>query len=463
MIPRLYFLKEDEQLLVESFTRRFTVKGPQMYFATPFDSVVRRKGITMGPTDYVLVRNVMTGELRNEHGPQIYFLSAQEEVVRHLRALPLRLHEYVRIIDSQTGSIRVERGEQSVMLLPTEEVLGQVQEAIDVDEHTAVLLRDQRSGEMRLVREQQAFVPRAEDEILEVRKKLLLEDYETVVVKDKDGNYVFKRGTDPDNSFFLGPYEELVTLRWSAGIHKNQRTLLIQRFDTRPKFMWFEFEARTQDNVELVIGITFFWQIVDIEAMFRTTDDTPGDVCSHARSCIIQAISRKSLEAFLDSFNTVVRDAVLDPADSFYSERGVLVKAVEVRSVTCKNPETQRILQEIIQETTNRMNRLQKQESENEVRLRKVHGEIEAEKAREELLKIQDKNLRAVGQTEGEAEAEKLRSFFQGLGDGFSLEEKMRLFQVLKKNEVLGKLSEGKANIYFTPADVDLSIETREA
>ncbi len=62
--------------------------------------------------------------------------------------------------------------------------------------------------------------------------------------------------------------------------------------------------------------------------------------------------------------------------ERFYRDRGMEIKSVEVRSVQCKDAATQRILQEIIQEHTNRINRLQQQESENEVSFKKLQGQV---------------------------------------------------------------------------------------
>ncbi|MCI0530156.1 MAG: hypothetical protein L0Y56_22160, partial [Nitrospira sp.] len=213
----------------------------------------------------------------------------------------------------------------------------------------------------------------------------------------------------------------------------------------------------------LVLGITFFWQIIDVEAMIRTTDDTPGDVCSHARSLIIQSVSQVTLEKFLAAFNAIVREAVFNRDNSFYAERGVKLHAVEVRSITCKDPDTQRILQEIIQETTNRLNRLQKQESENEIRLKQVKGEIEAEKMKGQLLETRREHFRVEALMEGEAEARRVKAFLDGLGNKVSLEDKIALFNTLCKQDALEKLSKGTAQLYFTPAEVDLSIETRQS
>ena len=463
IIPWAYFLKEDEQVLVESFTKRWTVNGPGVFFAKPFQQIRRRKGITLGPTDYLRVRDTLTGDVRNEVGPQLYFPTASEEVVEQLQAIPLKQNQHIRLLDTRTGVIRVERGESSVYLNPTEKILQSVQDGVNIDEHTAVIVRDTESGQLDLITAPQVFIPAPNQEIAKVSERIRLEDHETVVIKDRSGKYIFRRGNDAERSFFLDPYSELTMFRWSTGLHKDQRTLQITHIDSRPKFMWYEFEARTQDNVELVLGITFFWQITDVEAMVKTTDDTPGDICSHARSAIIQSVSQVTLETFLAAFNTIIREAVLEAEDRFYAERGVKLHAVEVRSISCKDPGTQHVLQEIIRETTNRLNRLQKQESENEIKLRQMSGEIESEEMRQRLLEIQRENVQTAAQMEGEAEATRVRAFFGGLGDQIPMTDAVAIFNTLRKQDMIGKLSEGTAQLYFTPADVDLSIETRQS
>ncbi len=298
-------------------------------------------------------------------------------------------------------------------------------------------------------------------EIVSVHNRITLEDREAIVIKDKSGRYIIKRGSDEDRAFFLDPHSEIVELRWSTGIHKDQRNLRLRKLDLRPKFMWYEFEARTQDNVELVIGITFFWEISDFERMVRATDDTPGDICAHARSAIIQSISKVTLEDFLANFNPIIYEAVLGTDAIFYDERGVKLNAVEVRSISCKDNETQRILQEIIRETTNRLKRQQKQDSENEVKIKQIEGEIEAEQAKVELLTLRRDHSRMEALMQGEAESARVRAFFNGLGDELSPSQKVEIFNTLQKHDTLEKLSEGTAQLYFTPADVDLSIETR--
>lgn len=546
LLPRLYFLKADEQLLIEDFTQRFLVNGPTFFFARPLLKITRRNASTLGPTGYARIRNLLTGELRNERGPGLYFLGANEEVVKNLTAIPLKRNQYTKIIDQRTAVIRMVRGEtliylepneellgtieeginidddtavlvrtvetgqlqlitdrqvffpqanqkiealwkpillkqnQYVKLIdkstgavrvvrgecrfyrePTEELLGDIQEGVNVDEHTAVLIRNTESAQLELITTPQVFIPSATQEVVRLRQRILLEDHEAVVVKDKLGQYQIRRGTDPERAFFLEPYAQLVEFCWSSGVHKAKRNLTFTHLDVRPKFMSYEFEVRTQDNVELVLAITLFWQIMHIEAMIRTTDDATGDVCSHARSSIIQAVSQTTLERFLSSFNDLVREAVLNPNDAFYQTRGVQIHATEVRSIACKDPETQRILMEIIQETTNRLNQLQKQESSNEVQLRQLEGNIAAEQLKGQLLVLRQEHAKTEATTQGEAEAIRVKAFLDGLGEQLSSEDKLFLFNLLRKQDAIAALSTGTAQLYFTPADVNLSIEAR--
>jgi regulator of protease activity HflC (stomatin/prohibitin superfamily) len=460
MIMFPYFLKEDEQLLVESLTKRYTLNGPGWFNVGLFESVSRRKALTLGRTEYVRVRDTLTGELRNELGPKMFFLKSHEEITEHLTALPLKAYQYVRVFNTETGLRRVVNGPTSLYLAPYEQIQGEIKDNYDIDGQTALLLRDLSTGQLSLITRPQVFTPTINQSVEKVLKRIQLEDHETVVIKDRDGKFQFKRGTDAERSFFLEPYAELVTFCWSTGIHKDQCTLKVTHLDTRPKFMWYEFEARTQDNVELNIGITFFSQVVDVEALVRMTSDMPRDVCAHARSVIIQAVSQVSLEKFLAEFNAIVREAVLAGDTSFYLERGIKIHAVEVRNVACKDPATQKILQEIIQETTNRLNRLQKQESENEVAVEKVRGEITAEEMKGKLIEVQREHARTRGLMEGEAEAIRVKAFLDGLGD-VAAADKIAIFNTLRKQDALESLSTGNAQLYFTPNDVDLRIETR--
>merc|ERR1712217_797017 len=328
-------------------------------------------------------------------------------------------------------------------------------------------VRDKSSGQQRLVTENQLFFPGPHESIEEVRELIKLADHEAIILKNKDGHFQFfygsdeKRGADQPRSFFLPPSCELVELCWSRGRRRERRDLKISRFDCRARYMSFEFNCRTKDNVELVLEGTFFWEVVDLPQMVRTTGDTSGDICSHARSQFIKYVAQVTLKEFMDDLNKISKKVYEDDND-FYSSRGVRVHSLEVTRYQCADQSTSQVLSQIIQETTNRMNRLSQAESENEVNLFRMQGQIEQEKLNGELLEIQHQHVQAEARVFGLSEADKVSAFLNGLTETVpKLEERMSMWQTLRKTDALSVIASGGASLYYTPNDVNLSIETK--
>merc|ERR1719389_603016 len=141
---------------------------------------------------------------------------------------------------------------------------------------------------------------------------------------------------------------------------------------------------------------------------------------------MIQAVSRVTLEDFMAKFNEIVtKAAAVD--DSFYTERGVKMHALEVTRYACADASTSVVLQEIIQETTNRINRMQKQQSDNDVQRERMVGEIEVEKQRTALVQAQCDNdrMRAIigGEADGLRLAKSASTFLSVLSDTLPAEE----------------------------------------
>jgi len=224
-------------------------------------------------------------------------------------------------------------------------------------------------------------------------------------------------------------------------------------------YMSFEFNCRTSDNVELVLEGSFFWEIVDLKEMLSFTNDTTGDVCNHARSRFIELVSKRTLVRFMGEFNKIAEQVHKDDQSGFYKQRGVKIHSLEVTGYHCADKRTASVLNDIIQETTNRINRLQQQESQNEVQLREIQGDIEEEKARAQLLEIQAQNAEARAEMEGQAEAQRVRSFLEALDNTIGMDKAIGLWQTLRKEDALRTISEGEAQLYFTPQDANISIE----
>jgi hypothetical protein len=471
-------LQDDEYIKVKDIAtgERFVKKGKSLIFLEPTwrvevtsnkDAGIR-KAWALKAYEYVRLVDSVTGKTTTHRGEQTVFPGPDEEALDGDKqsALDVKVHEYVKILDQASGKVRVERGLKQVFLEPHDRVLdGGKKKAVEIDDEHAVLVRDKCTGQVRLVTEKQLFVPSADESIEQIQTLIRLADHEALIVKDNEGHFHYyygsekKRKDGQPRAFFLPPYSGIVELCWSRGRRREKRDLMISRFDCRAQYMSFEFNCRTKDNVELVLEGTFFWEVVDLPLMVENTGDTSGDICAHARSQFIKHVARVTLKEFMDDLATISTRVYQEDA-AFYSTRGVKVHSLEVTRYQCADASTSAVLQQIIQETTNRMNRLSQQESENEVKLFRMQGQIEQEKLNGELLAIQHEHSQAEARVKGSAEAEMVSAFIKGLNsDVPKLEDRLDAWRTLRKTDALDAISKGKAQLYYTPSDVNLSIE----
>jgi len=497
-------LEENEQLVVTSFAGTRSVdNGPGCVFLNPCSSTEKRSAVVLeagqysvilndkhaskravvGPSvewmeereelvvhrhpcpqltqkEYIVVTDTTTGNMKNIVGPTLYQPGPYDEISQKRPVYNLSKNEYLRIKDEE-GRMRVERGEARVVPSPLDTVVGGVQQAVNIDEHTAVLVRNEDTGTLVLHTEHGLFFPSPYQQIVKKQKKVILEEYESMVYKDKTGKFHYVRGDGEMRNFFLPPFCEVVTQEWSTDLRKEHGSVeLVSKFDRRPSYMNYEFNCRTVDNVELVVDVSFFWAIIDVELLVQKTADAPGDTCTHARSRIIQEVSKIKLMDFLENFNDVIRKSCI--GDAFYAERGVNLMSVEVLKFECASKQTDKILQDIIKETADRLKKMEYQKGENEVALSRLGGEIEEEKMKKELIELKKSHLKTEARIEGEAEAFKLASFVEGVTGvdtaSLSPEKALEMFMMLRKLDSVHALSNGASQVYLTPQDVNLSV-----
>mmetsp|Transcript_32078 Transcript_32078/g.68665 ORF Transcript_32078/g.68665 Transcript_32078/m.68665 type:complete len:641 (-) Transcript_32078:545-2467(-) len=466
-------LQEDEYVRIkdQATGNKMIVKGKTLLFPDPTWKVQGEaiKAITLKSYEYVRLQNVITGKIQVHRGEQMIFPEAHEILLdgKKLEAVDLKVDEYVKIEDQVTGEIRVVTGTGRVFLGPNDTILNNgKQNAVQVDEEHAALVRDIGTGQLRLVTEKQLFFPAATEEIEKVQQLICLADHEAVVVKDQSGTVAVHYGNpklaspERPRSFFLPPYAEILPLVWSRGLRRETRNLIIERFDVRPQYMWFEFDCRTSDNVELVLECTIFWEATDLEKMLQTTGNLPGDVYNQCRSQFIKKVARVTLKKFMEELHSI-SNAVWTEDQPFYKVRGVDVHSLEVTRYKCSEARTSEVLQQIIEETTNRLNRLSQAESENEVNIFKMQGQIDHEKLNRELLEIKQEHVKSEARVAGASEAERIAAFVGGLEkDVPRLEDRIEMWKVLRKTDALSVVSGGGGSLYYTPNDVDLSIRT---
>jgi len=158
-------------------------------------------------------------------------------------------------------------------------------------------------------------------------------------------------------------------------------------------------------------------------------------------------------------------------ADGFYDDRGVQVQSMEVTQYNCVDEETAQTLQDIIKETTNRINRLQAQRSENDVQFARLQADIVLEEQRTQLIQTQSRNERLAAEKNGEAIGAELAksatTFIDGLNTSLpDIDQRVGLYKLHKtlenQNEKTKSIASGRATLFLTPQDMNLQLNPNE-
>merc|ERR1719265_3019855 len=153
--------------------------------------------------------------------------------------------------------------------------------------------------------------------------------------------------------------------------------------------------------------------------------------------------------------------------DGFYAQRGVTVISMELTKYEPTDPSTQAVLQAIIEESTNRINMLAQQESENEVAAAKLQADIELERQKTGLIKTQASNERLLARTQGEAAGMELSKEASSFLDTLSASmpessQRLELYKLHKRltaqNKNTKSLADGQATLFLTPNDMNLRL-----
>jgi regulator of protease activity HflC (stomatin/prohibitin superfamily) len=447
-----------------------------MFTPGPYEAVLRvQEAKLVEPHEYAVVKDHLSGSSRNELGPQLLQVGAYEELLEVASKVMLQKDEYLRLLDERTGAERVLTGPQTVVPEPWENAPDGKQQAAFVTTESAVLVLTRTTGQQRLEKAPGVFIPAPYERVLKVRRKIHVLPHEAVVVRAANGAITVRSGTSSggSNAFFLEPYTEVVEMNWSSynrpGAEEPVPRLPVTNIDLRSQKMFFNYEVRTGDNVKLRLEGTIFWQVKDVAALISMTSDPSGDVSQHARSALIQGVSKVPLSRFMSDFNNITTEAFRTQAsDGFYAERGVELQSMELTRFDCVDEETAAVLQQIIQETTNRINELQKADSENEVRSAHLQADIALEKQRTELIRTRAENSRLEAEMAGQADGTKLvksaATFIDGLNASLpSVDARVELYRLHEttkgRNTDTQNLAAGNAKLFLTPQDLNLKLQ----
>lgn len=430
-----------------------------------------RKATLLGPQEYAVVENEQTGLKRHVAGPDLLKVGAYDEVLEVRPKILLERDQYVRLINRRTGSERVLNGPALVVPQPTERYPEGVQKAEYVNEGHAVLVMNQVSGMEQLVDTAGLYSPPPYVRVLEDRELIRVLPHEAAITRNELGVMTIYNGSNTANggdSFFLPAYSNILEMRWSSYEDRSNPGVKVpvSRIDMRTQKMMFEYEVQTNDNVKLALEGILFWRVNSVLKMVNATSDPAGDVYQKARSKLIQEVSKVTLEAFMSGITNVTAKSLASAqSDDFFTFRGVELTLMEITSYQTLDPETSKILQQIILETTQRINNLQKQESENAVNARALEGQIQLERQRTQLINIKAENERLNATMQGNAAgleiAKGAATFISGLNVSVpDVAQRVQLYsmgETLKaRNMDTKNLANSKVTLFMRPQDVNL-------
>jgi regulator of protease activity HflC (stomatin/prohibitin superfamily) len=470
-------IQEDTTVLVENKTsgRLKLVSRQGVFTPEPYEYVVEiRKATLLTRKEYALVKNKTDVTFRHEEGPQLLKIDAYDQLMKLEKKIVLQKDQYCVLKDDKTGKKRVEKGPATFVPNPSEKLEGGVRKAAFIDTDTAVLVLTVTTGQQRLVTQNGAFFPAADERILEERSLIRVLPHEAVVVRDAQGRVTIYNGAEGTAAFFLPPYTSVVTMQWSdfshipsPGVEQVVTKAPVTKIDLRTRKMFFSYEVPTSDNVKLRLYGTIFWKIFSVGRMMNTTSDPEGDVWHHSRSALIQSVSKITLQNFMSSFSNITAEAMkIQESDGFYAIRGTDIESMELTSFETVDASTSQILQQIITETINRINRLQVQESTNEVRAATLAADIMLEKQRTALITTKAENSRLEAEMAGDAVGEEkvhaANTFIGGLNESVpDVDQRIKLYEMHNnldaKNRDTHNLAAGNAKMFLTAQDIKLS------
>eukprot|EP00927_Polykrikos_kofoidii_P065852 TRINITY_DN6156_c0_g2_i2.p1 TRINITY_DN6156_c0_g2~~TRINITY_DN6156_c0_g2_i2.p1 ORF type:complete len:1025 (-),score=130.01 TRINITY_DN6156_c0_g2_i2:29-3103(-) len=465
-----------------------------IYTPQPYEAILKvNTAVILLQTEYARVKN-LDGTIRNAMGPLLLHLEVNEELLNVALKVVLAKFNYIRLVDAKTGGERIVEGPIVFVPNPTEESVrddqprvkskqhnDMVQQSTLIDQDHALLVNDQSSGVQRLETTQGMWTPRPYEYLLEKRDIVRVLPHQAVIVRTPAGELIVHDGTKDRRGikFFLEPRTTLEEMLWTEDPSQNSKKVVVM-IDMRIHRMPFHFNVRTSDHVDFEIMGNMYWRVQNVSLMIRGTKDPAGDVWHHVKSSLMQSVSAVSFDGFMGSFNTLANVTyAADTAGTFYTDRGIEVKRIEVTRFEAVDADTRLTLQRINAEVTQQITMLRQQEGQsivNSARLNamialqteQTQGELELESEKTKLIaqrtsnELLENTKVAIGTAQRFALHAKM--FIEAMNQSnVSTGAGMQLYRALKKaelhnNDTQHLFGPSSAKLFLTSGDVSLNV-----
>lgn len=229
LLNSIHNLGPEDQVVITGRDRKYVRNGPSTVVLAPEKKKVFRQATRVAVSEYAVVKNVQTGEMRHVAGPTLLFLGAYDVVENILPMMSLQRDEYVRLIDQSTGTERVLSGPQAVVPRVLEVYPSGVQKAVVLGLDLAVLIRVKTTGMLQLITSGGVHIPRPYEEIIEIRTATVLTPLQYAVVKSNlDGITTHVSGP---RLLKVGAYEEVLAVEDKIVLRKDEYVRLRSKKD----------------------------------------------------------------------------------------------------------------------------------------------------------------------------------------------------------------------------------------
>jgi len=466
--PKTSVLVEDR---ISGLRQVVTRKG--IFVPVPYQQVVSlREATVMESSQFAVVKDELSGQFRNEEGPQLLHLGPYESLGDVREKLLLEKGQYVRLVDSRTGAERISVGPALVVPDPYEESSEGQEAAVHLTATTAALVLNKTNGQQHLVVKVGVFTPKPYEKVLETRHRIHVLPHQAAIVRNPLGDLLIMRNETSSLTFFLQPFHTMVQFEWSS--YKTPRVLepgpkeKVTLIDMRVQRLLFASELRTSDNVKLRLEGTAFWRVMDVATMAAMTSDAPRDVAQRVKRTMLHTLSRTTLEVFMKDLSNITAEASRQAvSESFYSDRGLQLETLMITQFEPVENSTSQVLQTIVGESCKRINELEKAKNMNDISSAKLMNEISLEDYRTQLIRAKATNLRLESLMGGEASGSRLMqvagTFIGGLEPTVqSISERLRIYKMQEnlkgRNSNVKTLASGGARLMLTPLKFSLKL-----
>eukprot|EP00296_Roombia_truncata_P007531 JP445970.1.p1 GENE.JP445970.1~~JP445970.1.p1 ORF type:complete len:844 (-),score=263.76 JP445970.1:168-2465(-) len=340
------------------------------------------------------------------HGPRDYFPSVEVEVIERRKTIPLDHNEGIYIRDVKSGCVRIQQG-QSYLLKAHEELwektLPDVVEELLVKEGTA-----NTTGPRDKTRMVSFAVPQG--------SAVQVYDY-----KNRQARVVF----GPDLAMLL-PDEHFTVLSLSGGKPKRSNHTQTLLPYLGPDFITDIFTVETSDHARLSLRLSYnrYFDIAvddgEAAAAIFQVPDFVGDVCKSIASRVRGAVASVPFDTFHKNSADVINTAVFGKNTVLrYDANHLVVTSIDIQAVDPVDDKTRTSLQKSVQLAIDITTQSQEaaakhdgerreQQARGQLERQQIKDQIEAEKARIELLQLQAESAAVESRGQAIAEAKAL-------------------------------------------------------